>query len=61
MFAGSYIDWERGGQHVAWVDAGISGCKYPGREWSKVWSHATAFADAVVDDFGNLVIVGGWR
>lgn len=59
MSAGTFRDWGKGGSHVVFADLGLKGCLFPGRSWSQV-ADCSAYANAVVDDFGNLVIVGRW-
>ncbi|HEY0955928.1 MAG TPA: hypothetical protein VGE36_14285 [Roseateles sp.] len=50
------------GMWKVWMGCGINGCMFPGSGSARVsGGGGVATAEAVVDDFGNLVIVGAWR
>lgn len=55
-----FRDWERGGSYRVALKSGLSGTFYPGEGFAISDAGIHADAPAVVDDFGSLVIVGGW-
>lgn len=58
MRGGSYRDYAAGLWRV-YVVTGLRGVMYPGRDLPcEMWDQPGA--NAVVDDFGNLVVVGVW-
>ena len=60
MTGGLFRSWAEGGSYRVWMNCGLTGVNRPGVE-SKLRSFACeVYAPAVVDDFGDLVIVGRW-